>query len=145
MKSKTEYSCGGIVYYKISNKIQILIIKDPKGNWTFPKGLVEKDEEPLDAAKREIKEETGIDKIIFRSDLGDVKYVYTFKNTFVKKTVHYFLFELIKMIKPKPQKEEGIKAAKFINFDTASQIINYPKTNGPIFIKIQDFFQTEKN
>jgi 8-oxo-dGTP pyrophosphatase MutT (NUDIX family) len=29
-------------------------------NWDFPKGLVEPGEDPLAAAKREVKEETGL-------------------------------------------------------------------------------------
>lgn len=31
-----------------------------EGAWTIPKGLIEGDEDPLDAAKREFEEETGI-------------------------------------------------------------------------------------
>lgn len=34
-------------------------------NWDFPKGLVEKDESPLDAAIREVREETGISDLNF--------------------------------------------------------------------------------
>jgi bis(5'-nucleosidyl)-tetraphosphatase len=35
-------------------------------NWDFPKGLVETGEEPLDTAKREVEEETGIVNLNFR-------------------------------------------------------------------------------
>jgi 8-oxo-dGTP pyrophosphatase MutT (NUDIX family) len=34
-------------------------------NWDFPKGLVERDEEPLDAARREVAEETLITDLDF--------------------------------------------------------------------------------
>lgn len=35
-------------------------------NWDFPKGLVEAGEQPLDTAKREVAEETGISDLHFR-------------------------------------------------------------------------------
>ena len=35
-------------------------------NWDFPKGVVESGEDPLDAAKREVAEETGIEDLNFR-------------------------------------------------------------------------------
>jgi len=35
-------------------------------NWDFPKGIVEPLEEPLEAAQREVKEETGIRDLTFR-------------------------------------------------------------------------------
>lgn len=38
---------------------RMLVLRAYK-NWDFPKGLVEADEEPLDAAKREATEETGL-------------------------------------------------------------------------------------
>ena len=35
-------------------------------NWDFPKGLIEPGEEPLDAARRETREETGLTDLVFR-------------------------------------------------------------------------------
>ncbi|MCF8084853.1 MAG: NUDIX domain-containing protein [Deltaproteobacteria bacterium] len=35
-------------------------------NWDFPKGVVEPNENPLEAAKREVQEETGIQDLRFR-------------------------------------------------------------------------------
>lgn len=39
-------------------------------NWDFPKGVVEPGEDPLDAAKREVAEETGITDLDFRWGLA---------------------------------------------------------------------------
>jgi len=43
---------------------RMLVLRAYK-NWDFPKGLVEPDEEPLDAAQRETLEETGLADLRF--------------------------------------------------------------------------------
>ena len=52
-----EKSCGCIII----NKNKVLLIKQTKGHWGFPKGHVEKDETEIETAIREVKEETGLD------------------------------------------------------------------------------------
>jgi predicted NUDIX family NTP pyrophosphohydrolase len=60
---------AGILLYRIKNKIlEVLLvhpggpfwIKKDAGAWTIPKGELNENEEPFDAAIREMKEETGI-------------------------------------------------------------------------------------
>lgn len=60
---------AGILFYRIQkHEVEVLLVhpggpfwknKDA-GAWTIPKGEIEKDEDPLQAAKREVSEETGI-------------------------------------------------------------------------------------
>lgn len=49
---------GGII--KCSSTGKYLLVKGFTGKWSFPKGHREKNETPIDCAKREIYEETGI-------------------------------------------------------------------------------------
>lgn len=144
MRSKIEVSAGGVVYRKKNSQIQILILRDPKGNWTFPKGLIERGEEPVVCALREIKEEVGVQTVEFKNKLGLVKYFYTFNNKLIQKTVYYFLFRLIGDEKPTPQKEEGIQDVQFVDLNKASDIIGYKKTNAPILKKIEEYFKKKK-
>jgi predicted NUDIX family NTP pyrophosphohydrolase len=60
---------AGILLYRIKNKmLEVLLvhpggpfwIKKDAGAWTIPKGELNENEEPFDAAMREMKEETGI-------------------------------------------------------------------------------------
>ncbi len=60
-------SSGGIV---INNHSQVLIVNNKGKSWTFPKGHIETNEDPLTAAKREIYEESGIDNLKYIRELG---------------------------------------------------------------------------
>ena len=62
MNSKVDFASGGIAI----DKERVLIVKnrpDPArsgdGYWGFPKGHLEEGENPLQAALREVQEETG--------------------------------------------------------------------------------------
>ncbi len=61
-----EKSCGAIIFYKTKQNTKILLVKNNKGRyWSFPKGHVEYGENEQQTAIREIKEETGLDVVIF--------------------------------------------------------------------------------
>lgn len=138
MKSKSEVSAGGLIYRRVNQSLEILIIKDHKGNWTFPKGLIEEGEDPVDTAKREVKEEVGLDSIEYIEKLSEVKYNYIFKGTFVRKKVFYYLFKLRGSFVIKTQKEEGITEASFYNINKVKELIGYKKTNEPLLTKTEN-------
>jgi len=71
---KRVFSAGGVVYKFNKGQLNILLIATQKGKiWALPKGIVEKGEDPKDAALREIKEETGVSgKII--DEVGETSY-----------------------------------------------------------------------
>ena len=105
-----QHSAGGLMYRKENGQINIAMIQDQYGKWTFPKGHVEQGESLQDAARREISEEVGIDATLlhFEGELGTIEY--TFESNFprdieasgltangqtvtIHKSVTYFLFE----------------------------------------------------
>jgi len=61
-------SCGAIIVREAENGWLTLMLR-AYHNWDFPKGICEYGESPLDAAIREISEETGITELEF--DWGD--------------------------------------------------------------------------
>ena len=67
---KTQYTqcAGGIV---INNNKEVVIVNQNHNSWSLPKGHVDKGETILDAAKREIYEETGIKDLKLIKPLGD--------------------------------------------------------------------------
>jgi len=64
MKTK---SAGGVVV----RKNLVLVVSQHGISWSLPKGHVEKGESPVDAAKREIYEESGITDLDFIRELGE--------------------------------------------------------------------------
>ncbi|MDA1334469.1 MAG: NUDIX domain-containing protein [bacterium] len=64
-KVKVERSAGAVVFRKQGRRILYLLLQHMRGHWAFPKGHIEEGEKPVEAARREIKEETGIGRIRF--------------------------------------------------------------------------------
>ena len=65
-----EKSCGVVLLN--SNKVLLLQHPDTttSGHWDFPKGHVEKGEDEVQTALRELKEETGIDNVKIIDDFN---------------------------------------------------------------------------
>lgn len=133
---KDEISAGGLVVRKKGEGWEVLLIKDMNGNWTFPKGIIEKGESPEVAAVREIGEETGLKDLELLQPLKTVSYYYKGEGL-VHKTVHYFLLKTISTNELVSQKEEGISDAGWCSFNKALEIIGYPKTNVELLKKVQ--------
>lgn len=91
---KKEISFGAVLYRKEKEKICYLLLQHNKNYFNFPKGHPEKGEGPLEAAKREIFEETGI-KDLRIIDGFEEKNNYFFKQNKkgIFKTAIFFLAE----------------------------------------------------
>ena len=57
-------SAGVVVLRETPEGLRYLLLRAYK-HWDFPKGMVEQDETPFAAARREVAEETGIDVLDF--------------------------------------------------------------------------------
>ncbi|MCD6284013.1 NUDIX domain-containing protein [bacterium] len=89
-----EKSAGAVLFVRENKKIKYLLLKHSLGHWDFPKGNIEKGEKIEDTVKREIKEETGISRIVFISDFKHwIKYFYRLKGKTVFKIVTFLLAE----------------------------------------------------
>lgn len=88
-----EFSSGGIVMRKKGRSFYILLIKDSYGRWTWPKGHIDKPESSEEAARREIKEETGLKDVRILEKIGRTQYYYRLKKSLRFKTVEIYLCE----------------------------------------------------
>ncbi|HEU4468992.1 MAG TPA: NUDIX domain-containing protein [Nitrososphaeraceae archaeon] len=90
----TEKSAGFIL---ISDNVHtsdpsVLLLHYLSGHWDFPKGNIEIDETEMQAATRELKEETGIEIFTILPGFRHVlNYKYTKKSTLISKQVTLFL------------------------------------------------------
>lgn len=62
--SEEKLSCG-VVLARQSEAGYVTLMLRAYHHWDFPKGIAEEGEEPMDAALRELREETSIDKVEF--------------------------------------------------------------------------------
>jgi 8-oxo-dGTP diphosphatase len=88
-----EPTAGGIVYRKNKNNVEILLIQDAKNRWTIPKGHIEEGEQAKETAEREIKEETGLQKLRVLNWLGKINFRYRRQQSLVLMTTEIFLVE----------------------------------------------------
>ncbi|MBI2995782.1 MAG: NUDIX domain-containing protein [Candidatus Melainabacteria bacterium] len=64
---RKTFTAGGLV---LNKKGQVLIANQNGNSWSLPKGHIDEGETKLEAAIREIYEETGIRKLQFVKELG---------------------------------------------------------------------------
>lgn len=78
---------GAVILSNDSTKI-LLVYRGKEADWSFPKGHIEENEIPVDAMKREVKEETGLEVATVITDLTPIEYIDS-KNILCR--THYFL------------------------------------------------------
>ncbi len=96
MSSEREVSAGGVVVHDA----QVLVIvptrraADGSQVLALPKGHLDEGETVVQAATREVREETGM-VVEPVQELGEVRYWYVRDRRKVAKSVHFFLFRLL--------------------------------------------------
>lgn len=127
---KQEISSGAVVYKKENNEYFFLLVYSVRNKeWSFPKGHIEKGETELEAAKREIFEETGIkdlkfidnfkftDSYLIKGTLPETK-----GETVTKKVVYYLCYTNSNCINPD---DNEIGNCKWFDFSQALKILKF--------------------
>jgi ADP-ribose pyrophosphatase YjhB (NUDIX family) len=124
MQARLETSSGGVVYRMREGVAQFLLIKDPYDNWGLPKGHVEGGETPVEAAVREVAEETGLSDLSVIAQLPTIDWYFKDHGKLVHKFCHFFLLECAGG-DATPQLEEGISECSWKTIDEALVTVTY--------------------
>ena len=94
-RSGEEHSAGFVVYHVQQGARRYLLVRHRgDGHWAFPKGRIEHGEAPGQAARRETREETGIEELKVIPDFRiESRYRFRRGDRQIEKSVAYFLAE----------------------------------------------------
>jgi 8-oxo-dGTP pyrophosphatase MutT (NUDIX family) len=91
-----EFSAGGVVV--CGGEVVVIVpvkrASDGRRVLGLPKGHLDGDETPQEAARREVAEETGVIAELI-DELGDVQYRYERHGRRIAKTVRFYLFDYV--------------------------------------------------
>ena len=123
-KTKKVNCAGGIVINKLK---QVAIVNQNHDSWSLPKGHIDFGEKALEAAKREIYEETGITDRLFIKEIGSYnryRLGLDGKDDLSElKTIHIFLFtsEQVKLNPIDPNNP----FAKWVNYNEVEKYLTH--------------------
>lgn len=94
---------AGVIPYKVGrdHTLEFLVlhsatVRNPRAKWEFPKGGIEGEETPREAAAREFFEETSLTSWAFREGFEQsLSYTYIRRGRKVLKTVTYYVVEVV--------------------------------------------------
>lgn len=147
MHATFGHSAGGVV---VSSQGAVLLVQQPDGSWSLPKGHVVDGEELLDAAMREIVEETGL------TDLHHVKILGSYsryslldtgkEDTESMKRITMYLFQTSQEdLRPIDAK---VRQAVWVEPGKVRDMLTHPKDQeffAGIVPEIEDYLQIGRN
>src|SRR5882724_2339037 len=121
-----ERSAGGVV---VNTQGLVVVVSQRGVAWSLPKGHIEQDEDPREAAVREIREESGITRLTYIKDLGSyVRYrmdEHGKEDPTQSKEITLFLYltdeQILKPIDPKNPE------ARWVHPDQVPELLTHPK------------------
>ncbi len=122
-----QISAGIIIYRREKNDIKFLLLYHGGRYWNFAKGKLEETERSFEAAIREVKEETGIEKndLIFKNyfKVND-RYIFTVDKQKIFKVVIYYLAESRKKEIKISDEHQGFA---WLPYEEARRLLIYPQ------------------
>ncbi|NSW89751.1 MAG: NUDIX domain-containing protein [Firmicutes bacterium] len=112
---------GGLVFWED----KVFLLKDERGEWIFPKGVIQKDELPAEAALRVAKETAGITAEIVSTE-GRASYEIsskTHQNPIYNKIIWYVMISQNNEYQVK--KDKGYKSGGYYSIGEAMELLTH--------------------
>ena len=125
---KRQVSSGGVIYRKQERRCEVALIlrstKKGKKVWCLPKGLMQETESPEETARREVREETGLEGKV-NEKLGEIQYIFYSpeEHSRIQKTVHFFLMEYLQGSVADHDSE--VEEARWFPIETAIDLLTF--------------------
>ena len=118
---RQEKSCGALCFLEDETGRRVLLVKHRVGgHWAFPKGHVESGESEEQTARREVREETGVE-IEILPGYRETNH-YSPCRGVMKEVVYFRARALGGETRPQP---EEIRIAKFVSIPEAMALLTY--------------------
>lgn len=128
MENKSTIA-GGVV---INEYDEVIVVNQRGGSWSLPKGHIENNETELEAAIREIYEESGVKNLELIKTLGSYERYGLYDQSSLK-TRTIFLFKTVKQ-NLNPIDSDNPEAL-WVHKDKVSEMLTHPKDK-EFFLKI---------
>lgn len=106
-----------------NERVAILLIFR-RGVWDLPKGMQDPGESIEACARREVREEVGIDTLDVLRSLGTTQHAYPNGEVYAVKTTHWYLMQTSER-SFEPERREGIERAAWARWRVARRHIGY--------------------
>ena len=139
---KHENSAGAVVFYIKENEPVFLLLKYPT-YWGFAKGWIEEGEDDEQAAKREVKEEAGLNVSFLPGFKEEQRWFYNSNQGEVKKHCVYFLAEISENDKNEIKISSEHQDFVFVTIKQSSGYVKI-KQNKKLLEKAKKFIKNSK-
>lgn len=118
-----EFSAGGVVVRRFRGRPHLAAVRVKGGTvLALPKGHIDPGESAAEAARREVREEAGIESTL-EEKLGDVRYWYQRDGQRVLKVVSFFLFRY--RSGSVRNHDDEVDSAEWVPLDEAPRLLSY--------------------
>jgi 8-oxo-dGTP pyrophosphatase MutT (NUDIX family) len=132
---------GGLVYNK--NGHVLFIFRN--GKWDLPKGGIEKGEEIIDTALREVQEETGVTNLEIVRKLQKTYHIFIRNGRYKLKITNWFEMKTNYEGIPIAQTNEGIEKAVWLNPEQVKEALKNSFENIKLLFEEEKFLNTSKD
>jgi 8-oxo-dGTP pyrophosphatase MutT (NUDIX family) len=121
----SEVSAGGVVVHEGRVLVIVPTRRAADGSLVLalPKGHLDGEETPEQAAQREVREETGV-RAELVEDLGEVRYWYVRDGRRIAKSVRFFLFRYLSG--DVVDHDDEVLEARWLELERAREELTYP-------------------